>query len=92
MFECISGASLNSTTQDKAESIKSAIKSMNITDLNRCVMIGDRSHDIIGAKKTGLSSIGVLYGFGTRQEFEESGADYIAADFNELKSILLDDN
>ena len=55
-------------------------------------MIGDRSHDIIGAKKTGLSSIGVLYGFGTRQEFEESGADYIAADFNELKSILLDDN
>ena len=92
LFECISGASLNSTTQDKAESIKSAIKSMNITDLNRCVMIGDRSHDIIGAKKTGLSSIGVLYGFGTRQEFEESGADYIAADFNELKSILLDDN
>ena len=92
LFECISGASLNSTTQNKAESIKGAIKSMNITDLNRCVMIGDRSHDIIGAKKTGLSSIGVLYGFGTRQEFEESGADYIAADFNELKSILLDDN
>ena len=41
-------------------------------------MVGDRSHDIIGAKKCGLHSIGVLYGYGNREELEASGAERIA--------------
>ena len=41
-------------------------------------MIGDRKHDIIGAKQTGLSSMGVKFGFAKENELEESGADYIA--------------
>ena len=53
-------------------------------------MIGDRLHDILGAKENGIASIGVLYGFGSREEHLEAGADAIAADFNELKDILLE--
>ena len=47
-----------------------------IKDKKRAVMVGDREHDIIGAKTNGLSSIGVLYGYGSKEELLE--ANYIA--------------
>ena len=49
-----------------------------IKDKKRAVMVGDRKHDIIGAKTNGLSSIGVLYGYGSKEELLEAGANYIA--------------
>jgi phosphoglycolate phosphatase len=51
-------------------------------------MIGDREHDIIGAKKNNIASIGVLFGYGSRKELEEANADYIVNDFEEIKAIL----
>ena len=42
-------------------------------------MVGDREHDVIGAKKNGLDCIGVLYGFGSRKELEDAGADHIVS-------------
>ena len=39
-------------------------------------MIGDRKHDIIGAKMHNIDSIGVLFGYGTREELEGAGATY----------------
>ena len=53
-------------------------------DGSRTVMIGDREHDIIGANKNGLDSIGVLFGFGNREELENAGATYIAETVEEL--------
>ena len=41
-------------------------------------MVGDRENDVMGAKENGLEVIGALYGYGTREELEEAGADYIA--------------
>ena len=41
-------------------------------------MVGDRKYDIIGAKENGIKSIAVLYGYGNREEFVLSGADFIA--------------
>ena len=40
-------------------------------------MIGDRYHDIEGAKANGLDSAGVLWGYGSQEELENAGADYI---------------
>ena len=51
-------------------------------------MVGDRMHDIIGAKKTGLASIGVLYGYGSKSELLDSGADRIAESVKELRRML----
>ncbi len=51
-------------------------------------MIGDRKHDIKGAKETGIASIGVLYGYGTKEELLQNGADFIVKDFVELKEVL----
>lgn len=55
------------------------------------VMVGDREHDIIGAKINGLQSVGVLMGYGSREELELAGADRIASNAEELTEILLED-
>lgn len=52
-------------------------------------MIGDRMHDIVGAKKNNMESIGVLYGYGSRQELEDAGAGQIVRSVTELKTLLL---
>ena len=53
------------------------------------VMVGDRRFDVAGAHENGLPAIGVLYGYGGREELENAGADYLAADLHELKQLLL---
>lgn len=88
-FDCITGSELDGSRTDKSEVIKCALDRMNIADKSTCVMIGDRRHDIIGAAKNGLYSIGVLYGYGSREELEKSGADKIAATVSALGDILL---
>lgn len=60
-----------------------------LTDPSQIVMIGDRKHDILGARAVGLDSVGVLYGYGSRQEFEAAGATYIVNDLDELQRLLL---
>jgi len=52
-------------------------------------MVGDRFHDIVGAKENELASIGVLYGFGNRKELEEAGAGQIAETVKDLEEILM---
>jgi phosphoglycolate phosphatase len=47
-------------------------------------MIGDRSHDVVGAKKNGLRAAGVLWGYGTRDELVDAGADVLYASMPEL--------
>ena len=51
--------------------------------------VGDRRFDVAGAHENGLPAIGVLYGYGGREELENAGADYLAADLHELKQLLL---
>ena len=55
----------------------------------RAVMVGDRRHDMAGAHANGLEAVGVLYGYGSREELAAAGAEQLAADLNELKAILL---
>ena len=49
-------------------------------------MIGDRCHDVLGARENGVRSIGVLWGFGSRQELQEAGADTIVESVGELQN------
>ncbi len=88
-FLYIAGSNINETRTQKAEVIAYALETCKITDKSRVVMVGDRSHDVIGAKKNGIDCIGILYGYGDRKELEEAGADYIAEDINELTAMLL---
>ena len=79
-FELIGGACMDGTRTVKEEVIEYVLETCGIPEEEReyTVMVGDRSHDIVGAKKCGLHSIGVLYGYGSREELEASGAERIA--------------
>lgn len=87
-FTFLSGSELDGTRNDKADVISYALEQCGITDLSQVIMIGDRKHDIIGARKNGLPCIGVLYGYGDRAEHESAGADYIVETVDELKALL----
>lgn len=54
-----------------------------------CAMVGDRSFDMKGAKANRVAAIGVTYGYGSREELLEAGADELAASVEELGRILL---
>ena len=52
-------------------------------------MIGDRKHDIEGAKANHISSAGVLYGYGSKEELIQAKAEYIVKDLTELQTVLI---
>ncbi|WP_271495216.1 HAD family hydrolase [Enterococcus sp. 5H] len=87
-FKGIYGASLDGKRSKKGDVIQYALKEANILNLKETIMIGDRSHDILGAKENDLASIGVLYGFGNQSELEIAGASYIVSTPTEIISLL----
>lgn len=87
-FDFVAGSNMDNTRCKKDEVIAYALNSCGITDLQSVVMIGDREHDIIGANKVGIASIGVLYGYGDLQELETADATYIAKDTHEIYEIV----
>ncbi len=77
-FTHIFGAEFDGTRSDKTSLIAHALLETG-KSADQCVMIGDREHDIIGARANGVASIGVLWGFGARTELECAGVNCIAA-------------
>jgi phosphoglycolate phosphatase len=88
-FEDICGANLDDTRGTKEEVIRYALEKNGIKDYSEVVMVGDRKHDVEGAKAVGLDSIGVLYGFGSKEELVEAGAGQIAATVEELYDVIM---
>lgn len=77
-FEFIGGSNMDSTRSKKVDVIAHTLQNCKITDLSKAIMVGDKEHDIIGAKAVGIDSIGVLYGYGTIKELKVAKANYIA--------------
>ena len=87
-FEGIYGADLEGLRTEKAAVIAYALATSQLEDIASLVMVGDRKHDISGAKVHGLASIGVLYGFGDQAELQAAGADEIVQTPKELLALL----
>ena len=85
----ICGATLDETRTDKAEVIAYALATAGIIDKAGVVMVGDREHDVLGAKKNGLPCIGAVYGYGTAEELTAAGAAALADTVDELHKLLL---
>lgn len=88
-FDLVAGSNLDGSRTKKDEVIEYAIAEYGITDRSDLIMVGDRKHDIEGAKKCGLKSIGVLYGYGDREELTTAGADYIAETVEDIGKFVL---
>lgn len=94
-FDVVVGSNPDGTGSDKKHIISQVIESLKkdhdlteemIQD-GQVVMIGDRRYDIEGGKACGLQTIGVLYGYGSREEFEAAGADNIVESPEEILKL-----
>lgn len=87
-FTVISGASMDGTISTKGEVIANTLRRLGNPDPSEILMIGDRNHDIFGAHAYGIRVIGVLYGFGSREEFEKAQADAIAPNVCDIPEVI----
>ncbi|MDJ0939740.1 MAG: HAD hydrolase-like protein [Woeseiaceae bacterium] len=85
-FDTVYGAELDGTRGDKTELLAYAL------DLSpghsAAVMIGDRRHDMIGARNNNMNAIGAAWGYGSIEELESAGAQSIAHAPTELKGLV----
>ena len=77
-FEHVFGSELDRTRVDKSDLLQYALK-IAAVDPSKTVMIGDRSHDMVGAGNNGMRGIGVLYGYGSKDELIGAGALHVCA-------------
>lgn len=87
-FSLIIGSNLDGTRSAKSEIIKCILDTLPGVPKDSVVMVGDRLFDIDGARANGIDSIGLTYGFGTREELEAARADYLVSSVAQLKMIL----
>lgn len=86
-IDCIVGTDITYKDSDKATIVGEAIKRLG-ADKSRVLMVGDRKFDIIGAHKIGIPCVAVLYGYGSREEFEECKAEYIVSSCDEIAKTV----
>lgn len=86
-FSGVAGATMDKTRTRKADVIAYALGRFSLPQA-QSVMIGDRMHDVAGAKQNKLPCIGVLYGFGSREELLAAGADMLAETPEALLPLL----
>lgn len=86
-FAAIHGSELSGLRADKSELIAHVLVVEGIVPAG-ALMIGDRSHDVVGARNNGLRSAGVLWGYGSREELTAAGADRLYASLAELLADL----
>jgi phosphoglycolate phosphatase len=82
-FERVFGSELDGTRVDKRDLLRYALDVAKV-DPQTAIMIGDRSHDMVGARTNGMTAIGVTYGYGSEDELRSAGAHHICAVHSEL--------
>lgn len=89
-FTVICGSDMDGKHTDKAEVIEQTIHRLGAEHIrDEIVLVGDRRYDIIGARQCGISSIGVSFGYGSREELEHEWPDCIVDTVTELRNVLI---
>ncbi len=90
-FEFIGAAALDGTRDSKSLVIKHTLDNTNTNPTSHnMIMIGDRRHDVYGAREHGIDTIGVLWGYGDADELTSAGVTDLATNTENLKNLLLD--
>ncbi len=89
-FDYLCGATLDESKINKPDIIEEVLRISGFSDRRgEVMMIGDTRYDMEGARQTGLTAVGVSYGYGARADLEKSGADRIVDSVAELEALLL---
>jgi phosphoglycolate phosphatase len=82
-FAGVYGPELDLTNHDKRDLLRVLLAAEGL-DPRRTVMVGDRMHDVEGARANGVSAVGVAWGYGSAEELRAAGPDAIVRDMEEL--------
>ena len=85
-FVQVYGSELNGGNANKGDLIRHILAEENLLPA-QTIMIGDRKHDMLGAQENGVLAAGVLYGYGSRDELETAGANYLMAQPVEIVAL-----
>lgn len=88
-FDAVTGSFLDGRRTKKVEVVEEALKAFNHPSKDTVIMVGDRKHDIEGAKENGIACVGVTFGYGSREELTAAGAEFIADDFGKVLNVIL---
>lgn len=83
-FAVIGGASLDMSRARKADVLRYTLERLGVKDMSEVLMIGDRKYDVEGAKEFGIPCLGVLYGYGSKEELQQAGAVALVQDAAQL--------
>lgn len=84
-FDDVLGPTFEGKYNDKAEGLAELLRRSGAVN---CIMAGDRQYDIIAARANRISSAGVLWGYGSKEELNASGADYMVNSPLELVELI----
>ncbi len=87
-FDYLEGATMDESRTEKSDVIRYAIEKHNL-DKNQIIMVGDRENDIKGAQENGIEALGVLYGYGSREELKKAGCQKFAKTAQEAEKFLI---
>jgi phosphoglycolate phosphatase len=87
MIDLVVGADTAGSMKPYPEPIIFAVKQFG-ADPARTVMVGDTPDDIKAARAAGVIPCGVTYGFGTRKDLKDAGAEIIIEDISELPTYF----
>jgi phosphoglycolate phosphatase len=87
-FRRVYGTEPDGSLDDKADLIAAVLRIEGL-DPGDTIMVGDRSHDMHGAHANGMHAIGVLWGYGSRDELEAAGADALAVSPDDLPGLAM---
>jgi phosphoglycolate phosphatase len=88
-FRSITGSNFDGSMTDKGDLLNHALERHGASR-GHSVMVGDRNYDVIGAAKAGLDSIGVAYGYGSRDELEKANPTFLCQTVEELGRLMLE--
>ena len=86
-FDYPYGSELNGERTNKGELITYILEKEKLNP-EECLMVGDREHDIFGARKNAIETIAVEYGYGSKQELDEAAPKARITKFSELLNLL----
>ena len=89
-FDAVSGATLDGSISTKAQVVEQALAMLSVEDRKDVVLVGDRMHDVEGARLCAIDCVGVTFGFGGLRELQQAGAKHVVQDFSELIRLLTD--
>jgi phosphoglycolate phosphatase len=87
-FETVGGDELDGSLRTKALVIEKVLGRLGSPDPSDVVMVGDRAHDVLGAREHGIRCIGAGWGYGMPGELDRAGADPVCAEPGELLAAL----